>query len=168
MSNVVDANCFSDYVDEFVAKAPATGTELFTRVLKYGGVLLDDEGRIRQQYIDMKKPYAQELFNAWFERTVLAGALRLVKIAGKTNLFKEFSDLGVPKSEHVYFRVAVHGGAAFLVSKDVDFFDPAKKGVNAEKRQQILMKADGPVCKHVKKVHGVAICCPDAYLVICP
>lgn len=164
MTNVVDANCWYDYVSEDLAKTIGIGTAVFKRAEATGGFLLDAEGIIQQQYIDAQKPYAQQLFESWLERVVLMGALRLVELVGRDNLYKELSSLGLPKKEHVYFKVAVHGRGTFLVSRDIDFFDPSLKKEGGRKRAAALAKANGPICKHMKKVHGVTVCCPDAFV----
>lgn len=160
MTNTIDANCWCKYVEEKIAEAPEWGESVFAVAETNGGVLLDDGGLCKQQYIMMKKPYAEQLFDSWAEAATLSGRLKLVDISGKNNFYKELTDIGIPKGEHIFFRVSIHGDANYLVSADSDFFDPAMKGAGAEAKMALLASGKGPVCKHMKKNFKVTICSP--------
>jgi hypothetical protein len=127
-------------------------------------ILFDAGWLIRQQYISMKRPYAEELFNNWFEAYTLKRAIDVVELKGTTNFYAELIALGVPKKEHVYFRVAIIGKATLLVSIDSDFFDPRKKKAGTEEKKAILRSGNGPVCRHMKKSHKVIVCCPEVFV----
>jgi hypothetical protein len=127
-------------------------------------ILFDAGQLMRQQYISMKRPYAEELFNNWFEQSVLNRMIDVIELKGVANLYKELVALGLPKAEHVYFRVAVVGKATLLVSMDSDFFDPTKKAPGAKEKLAILQAGNGPVCRHMRKGYKVTICCPEAFV----
>lgn len=168
MTNVIDANCWHDFVSEWVDKDHGIGTQVFASAKAHGGLLLDAENLMKQQYVSSKRPFAEQLFDSWFEQTFQAGHLTLITIAGTNNCHRELTGLGLPKKEHIYFRVAIHGGAERLVSRDIDFFDPSKKGVGGEQREKLMKKANGPVCKHMKKAYGVEIFCPSEFVAAYP
>jgi hypothetical protein len=126
-------------------------------------ILFDAGSIMRQQYVAMKVPYAEEVFSDWFEKGVLKRTVNIVDLRGLKNLFAELISLGIPKKEHVYFRVAVHGQATLLVSLDSDFFDPSKKRAGEKEKKVLLKAANGPVCKHMRKAYGIPVRCPDIF-----
>jgi len=160
---VFDANCWRAYVDEKMVGESGVGASMFESRAAEKKILFDADKLMRQQYISLKKPYSGELFDNWFEGTFFDGGIDIVEIKGKTNIYNELKNLGIPKSEHVYFRVAVHGGATFLVSIDIDFFDPTKKKAGETEKRKLVLSGRGPVCKHMKKGYSVVICCPEVF-----
>jgi hypothetical protein len=159
---VFDANCWRLYVDEKIDSQNAIGTAMFEPEDDRVKILFDSGLLMRQQYIALKAPYAEEVFNSWFEATVLKGVIDMIEIKGTSYLFAELTKLGVPKGEHVYFKVAINGKATFLVSLDTDLFDPKKKKIGAKEKLAVLKAANGPVCKHMKKNYSIAIRCPES------
>jgi hypothetical protein len=164
MGSTIDANCWKDYVDEKITDNSGIGTAVFSVAQSTGGVLMDAGGICKQQYISMKRPYAEQLFDAWAEEATLSGQLKLVDVSGKENYFKVLGRLGIPKAEHIFFRVAVHGVAKYLVSKDSDFFDPAMKKAGEDEKLALLESGKGPVCVYMKKSHHVKVCSPETYI----
>lgn len=174
MKRVIDANCWRLYIDEQLAVATGIGHLLFESEDVSNLILFDEGLQIRHQYSSLKVPYSEELFDLWFEKQTLSGQVQLISIKGRANLLDELKKLGVPKGEHVYFRVAVHGQADYLISLDVDFYDPSLKLAGEKKKLSLLNSGKGPVCKHMKKQHEVVICCPAVFsqlnteLCVCP
>lgn len=164
MSNVIDANCWKLFIDEKMAEVEDIGHKLFGVAATSGGILFDDGNIVRQQYIDLKKPYSEQLFDIWFEECVTMGSVHLIEVPNSANIVRELKALGVPKVEYVYFKLAIAGSANYIVSIDVDFFDPTMKMAGSKKKLSIISKGVGPVCKHMKKVHGVYISCPEAFV----
>jgi hypothetical protein len=160
---VIDANCWRLYIDEKLAVATGVGHLLFEPDDLSSLILFDEGLQIRHQYSSLKVPYSEQLFDLWFENQTLNGHVQLVSIKGKANLLAELKQLGVPKGEHVYFRVAVHGRAEYLISLDVDFYDPRQKLAGERKKLSLLNSGKGPVCKHMKNEHKVIICCPAVF-----
>lgn len=164
MSNVFDANCWCLYVEDELAIHDGIGKEIFSAAKSNGGYLLDAGEQAKQQYIDMKKPYAEQIFNIWAEAVTLSGHLKLIDLSGKDNMYKELNSLGLPKKEHVFFRIGVFGKADRIISLDSDFFDPSKKKAGQFEKIALIESASGPVCKHAKKNYGIAIMCPKTFL----
>lgn len=163
--NVFDANCWCEYVTETLYGAPGVGCKIFEIAAESaGGILMDDGGIARQQYISMKRPYAEELYNVWAEAGTTKGWLKLIDLSGKDAMHKPLKALGLPKSEHIFFRIAVHGAANYIISLDIDFFDPTKKKADSKSKQKAMASGLGPVCKAMKKSYGISICCPAKYL----
>ncbi len=97
---------------------------------------------------------------------MLKGGVDIINLKGQNNLYDELMVFGIPKGEHVYFRVAVHGKAQFLVSIDIDFFDPTKKKAREEEKRKFVLAGKGPVCRHMKRGHSVVVCCPELFTAI--
>ena len=164
MTHVVDANCWCRLVDEQIDDVPGIGTSLFDAVEKSGGFLFDSGSLMRQEYIDVKKPYAEEIFNNWFTEKQIYGLARLVEIRSDPAVYKALIAIGMPKDDHVYIKTAIHGKADYLISIDSDFYDPSHKTSCQDTKLKIVKSGKGPVCKFLKKGHGVVVCCPETYL----
>jgi hypothetical protein len=161
--HVFDANCWRIYLDEKLASCAGVGCKMFEPQKLGIKILFDASFLMRQQYISLRRPYAEELFNHWFEEALIKGRIDLIDISGVPNLFAELKALGVPKGEHVYFRVAVHGKASWLISLDSDFYDPRKKKIGEQAKEKLVRSGSGPVCRHMKKKYALVICCPEVF-----
>ena len=166
VSNVViDANCWSAYVDESVrgdTKGLAIST--YETASKLGAIIFDSGLLIRQQYVQGKRGIGEQLFETFFERGVLSGTVRLVAVNPSKDVFKHLQTLGVPRKEHIYFHTACAGGASHLVSEDIDFFDPTLKGKSALHTRRAKKKGKGRVCREFSKTKGITICCMETFV----
>lgn len=165
--SVIDANCWSAYVDEAASGNPGRATDTYKRAQTLGAVLLDEGQLIRQQYLNVRQGFGEAWFNAFFEDGVVRGKVKLVSASGNRDFVKSLKGLGVPASEFIYFKVAISGGATYIISEDIDFFEPSlkKAGHKAEaKRTMVKMRATGCVCRYFKNGHGIQIKCMDAFL----
>lgn len=151
------------YLDEKLTSRIDLGVAMFEPRDRSVKILFDSGFLIRQQYIMMKAPYAEELFNSWFENRSVFGGGDLIEVGGAPGLFAQLRKLGIPKGEHIYFKVAVGGNATLMVSLDSDFFDPSKKKLGEKEKRELLRSANGPVCKHMRKSYSITVCCPENF-----
>lgn len=160
---VVDANCWSQFVDEEVANINGVARATFAKAQTVGAILLDEGGLIKSQYAQVKRGIGELLFEGFFEKGVLAGTIRLVSAAADQQLRQCLLGLGVPQGEHIYFRTAKSGGAKHIVSEDIDFFDPNYKQRGEAEKARIKQRANGAVCKEFRRNHGILILCMDGF-----
>lgn len=165
--NVIDANCWAEYVVDLIEGTEGWGSGIFEFAEANGGFLIDDGGLIRNQYVSVLQPVAEEIYHSWFERETIGGRIELVDVSGKDNYFNELSALGVPKGEHVYFRVSIHGGANYIFSCDCDFFDPTKKKAGEKAKAAAYKSRSSPVVRYMRRTHGVVIAHPVEHLKAC-
>ncbi|RYZ80743.1 MAG: hypothetical protein EOP04_25305 [Proteobacteria bacterium] len=164
MPAVIDANCWCLFVDEELAESPGDGTAIFSRADAGGGVLFDQGVLIKQQYIDMRKPYAEQIFDNWLGTKIAFGKARIVAVDGNANVNKSLRALNIPAKEHIFFKTAICGGASYIVSLDSDFFDPASKKAGEKAKAAIVVNARGPVPKACSKLWKLSVRCPTAYI----
>lgn len=166
MATVLDANCWCLYVDEEINSMDGLGKESYVKAEMSGGLLFDDGCMMRQQYIDMRRPYAEEIFDNWFNDKLVYGAARLVDASEANDANKSLANLKIPRKEHIFMKTALAGRARWLVSLDIDFFEPEAKMKPSKTKQKIISDSSGSVCKHFRKAWGIHVCCPESYVKI--
>jgi hypothetical protein len=164
MAAVIDANCWCLYVDEAISESNGPGKAVFEKAEHQGGILFDAGNLMRQQYIDMRKPYAEDIFNNWFGEKQIYGLARLVDVPASAAINTFLRNNNIPNKEHIFFKTAISGNADHIVSLDSDFYDPAMKRAGEETKRKLVQSASGPVCKAVRKAWGISICCPVTYV----
>ncbi len=162
MNYVIDANCWKSYAEETLAMEPGLGTVTFERAKEAGKVILDDGGHIRQQYFECMR--GQEgLLAILIETLTTEGKLRLVVPAPAREIRVTMNTLGVPTTEWMYFRCAVVALPSYIVSNDIDFFNPKLKLANAKAHVACKQNPNAPVCKAMRKTHGVQVLWMEAF-----
>lgn len=157
--SVFDANCWSSYVDEELSGSAGLASAAFEKAKSLGRILFDGGGLMRQQYLQVKRGFGEDLFEAFFEAGVLSGKVRLVAAAADQQLRQCLLGLGVPQGEHIYFRTAKSGDAKHIISEDIDFFDPTLKQRGEAEKSNARLNSSGCVCKEFRKNHGILIFC---------
>jgi len=85
-------------------------------------------------------------------------------IVGKIRLFdlssnecrKHLLALGIPTKDHKWVRLAVGSTGKWIVTDDVDFFDPSKKKADKKTKDKVKCRG-GPCSKALKKVYGIDV-----------
>lgn len=165
MVNVVlDANCWCARVDETLLGAAGPGTGAFEKAYQIGKVVIDDGGHIKQQYTESRRGFGEQLFNIFFEDGVLSGKIHLVPSGGSGNLRRRLLAAGLPRKELPYFYAAAASKAGYIVSNDIDFFDPTLKRANEAAKARAKARRNGCVCRLARDEIGCEIYCMDGFL----
>jgi hypothetical protein len=158
---VIDANCWAKYCDDILHRAEGEGFRVFEKAKTKGAILLDGGDLIATQY---KQTSGQTVFETFFNEGVVTGAIKLVKAEANAELRKKLVQLGVPKYEHIFFKTAISGQASYLVSEDIDFFDPRLKLAQENAKEAARRNKNSPVPKAFRKEHNFEICCVAVFL----
>lgn len=162
MNHILDANCWAAYAQEMLENRAGCGVLSFRNAAQAGKIAFDDGELIIQQYKDCR-PGQDGVLSVFLEEMATSGAIRLVVPVTDKAFHKELNSLGLPKGEHIYFRVAAAESPSTLISDDIDFFDPSKKSSSAKVRRKCKLNSSGPVCKRMKKICGVDIVCLESF-----
>lgn len=163
-ATVIDANCWSAYVDEHAAGIDGVAIATFRRAQGLGKILFDELLSIRQQYVNVKRGFGETLLSKFFDDGVIFGHVKLIAVPPCVQTRKELLSLGIPAPEHIYFRTAKAGGANYIVSEDIDFFHPAIKKRGEAEKSAAKRSTSAPVCKHFRKGYGISIQCMDVFV----
>jgi hypothetical protein len=164
VATVLDANCWCARVDEVLSDTSGIAIKAFEKAQALGKIVFDNDGHIRQQYIDARKGFGEQLFNAFFEQAVLRGTVQIVANVGNQQLRKQLIASGLPRKELHYFQAADTAKAAFIVSEDIDFFDPKLKRANESAKRRAKSARTGCICKLSRTMIGAEIYCLNGYL----
>jgi len=162
MNHVLDANCWAAYAQETLENRTGFGVLAFNNAARDGKIAFDDGDLIIQQYRQCRS--GQEgLLNVFIEEMTTLGRLRLVQPLSDAAFYKELKAWGLPKGEHIFFRVAAASSPTKLISDDIDFFDPSKKSCSAKVRQRCKVSGSSPICKNMKKNYGTEVVWLEAF-----
>ncbi|MEX2633662.1 MAG: hypothetical protein WD267_06485 [Balneolales bacterium] len=172
MNIVIDANVFVSYFKKEVLdikKEDLTSNAvcIFDRLGKEDISYLDDGGHILQEWRALADP---EWFETWYADSLRDGALVLVPTENCQDLKKLiYSKYGFPKSKDFWYikvakRLCNDYGKSYLITEDLDFFDPKKKGCNNRIRLKLLKNSSGNLAKHLKKKESIYIFSVIGYL----
>lgn len=164
VATVLDANCWCARVDELLAGNVGVATQAFSKAQHQGKIVFDDEGHIKQQYIDARKGFGEQLFNVFFEEAVLSGTVKIVSSASDQKIRNSLIASGLPRKELHYFYAAHASSASYIVSEDIDFFDPKLKTAKEPAKTRAKTSRKGCICKLVRKLIGAEIYCLNGYL----
>lgn len=149
MSTVFDANCWCERVDEELGGAGGRATGAFSKAEATGKIVLDDDGFIKHQYCAARRGFGEKLFDQVFEAYALRGKILISPKGRDPALTRSLRAIGVPRGEQPYFHAAKNVSAQYLVSEDIDFFDPTLKRSSVQAKARAKQQRNGCVCRLV-------------------
>ena len=134
MGIVVDANIIKSYYDETVIGIAHSLTESARHIL-------DDEYRVYEIFTDegvnieheWRSPVDENWFKEWYYSKLISGQIKIITVCNCPTLCLSLYRMGFPKGKRDiwYIRTAKaslkHQGKGFIVSEDIDFFNPKQK-----------------------------------------
>lgn len=169
MPVVFDANVIAAIHRESLGH-PTTSTasamEAWESVTSDMWCMIDDEEQIENEW---RAVVDREWFEAWLARALQFDLICLVKAESGVNMKKALQAAGFPATskDFWYVRTALAGvnvSPVYLVTEDLDFFDPKRKRIAKGKaRISLLLSSRSPVQRILKK-HGIAVRCIQSFL----
>jgi len=165
MNLVVDANVFQAYFQKSVhGTLPlVTGdpNNLFGRIL--GGedaISFDDSDFIKGEW---ERPVEREWFSKWFAKLLAQGNVRFVALS-RCQFIGTLCAEGFPRSKDVrYIQAAIAsksaGSSVFLVTEDIDFFDPTKKASGMKTRHRIMKTGNTKITNYLRRKQDIEVVC---------
>lgn len=175
MNLVIDANVFRAFYEEEVLGYPpprpgrtASPASIFASLSKGAFTYIDSGQQIEHEWRNVCKG-GEEWFDGWLAEAFATGGVTPLEINNKRIVEQQYRKIGFPfKGRDIwYVRVSVSLSSAcstnnaYLVSEDIDFFDPALK--KDAHREKCIQNGTGPVAKQLKK-DGVMACCIKCFL----
>ena len=156
---------FQETVLESKSQLTANPSPIFDRLGHDHTLFLDDEGHIEHEWGEV---VGREWFEAWYADILRDGKAQLIQVSTYPEIRKRLLTLGFPKTggDIWYVRtaktVSERCGNSYLITEDMDFFDPKRKRDQA--RKKILQSKAAPVAKYLRKKENVIVACVKAHI----
>jgi hypothetical protein len=158
---VVDANIMSYYMRE---KKNEDGElfKLIEYIINYCGLAINDA--VEREW---KNTTGDQFFCIWFDEYMLAQKIRYVAESNKLTIHQKkkiHNDYGLPKKKSKdidYIECAINTEIKYILTDDIDFFDPKKKMASAREKFKVKNQRQGALCRFLKKEFEVVVGLPD-------
>ena len=126
-----------------------------------GFIALDAEGHCEAEWIECAGGTHPLALKDWIADMLTAQTIQLVRYKCDS-MYAELNSLGVPKKDHKWVRVARSAAAPYIVTEDIDLFDPKKKkNCTSTAAMTIKLQGKGPVAKHLRKKFSIIVTCSE-------
>jgi hypothetical protein len=172
MGIVVDANIIKNYYDETVIGIAHSLTESAKHILddedRVYIIFTDEGGHIEYEW---RSPVDQNWFKEWYYAKLISGQIIILTVNNCSELCKSLYGIGFPKGKRDiwYIRTAVSSLSqqekGFIVSEDIDFFNPTQKKIlKGQKRINCMKSCNSPVRKHLRKNANIEVMCVEEFI----
>jgi hypothetical protein len=157
----VDAVIISHYIKEYVQE---TGPllELVDRMLARFGMVVDDKSKIISEW---GQHSLKPVFTEWVTDKLKNGYVRKVHACLPPDAVKKIhTHYGLPtqRSRDIeYIRCANVTTTRYILSEDIDFFDPKAKGGSATRKRKARDERCGALCNFLRKKLNITVGCPS-------
>ncbi|MCA0256083.1 MAG: hypothetical protein LCH47_05735 [Proteobacteria bacterium] len=159
---VIDANCLKYFQDERVAGTSGVYSAMIGKVQEKGCLAVDDEGHAQQEYNDCCRPSAVGLnLCDWIADQIVERFIVLFPMDKSASV--DLKKLGVPKKDQKWPAIAKGAQADFILTEDIDLFDPKAKAFKSAAKAKIKA-GGGPVSKYLAKQHGINVSTAEDFL----
>lgn len=173
MRIVIDAQIVKGYFQEImgISQSDLTGeaTPIFNRIGQTDHVYLDENGQIKNEWRNTVDP---DWFEAWYPTLLRDGGAYEIPIQTCEHIKKRLISFGFPSrgssSKDIwYVRVGKAVTNLFsrtiIITEDLHFYDPPKKGCSSKERMKILHSGRGPVSNYLERNENIGIRCVANY-----
>lgn len=159
MSNgiVVDANVMNQFTQALINDLNNDVRFLISSIRGTHGFAVDDRGQIEQQW---RNTCGHRLFGEWLVQGLKEGVVRMVTARIDEGQRKKLRiDLGFPTGgyEGTYVAVAAAAIPHYIVTDDIDFWEPKYKKADEKKKAETKADRSGGVYKFLTKKIGVEV-----------
>lgn len=153
---VVDASAISAFQKERISGESAMATTAMGLISKKTPIVLDAEGHCLQEWMDCAAGTHPFALSAWVADQFTAGTIEYGSFCPDT-LHKTLNGHGLEKKDHKWVRLCAGATAPYLITNDIDFFDPTKKKGDTKTRIKIMSDRTGPCAKFLRKKLGIEV-----------
>jgi hypothetical protein len=153
----VDANIMHAFTKSLINKDGSTDKQLVEKLEKSHGFVIDSGGKMQHQWLET---CGRVVFGEWLVKGLREGIVRQVQEDLPNNHKKKLQQgCGMPvKREIMYVAVANATKARYIVTNDIDFWDPkSKKQGNEAQHKKIKEERRGDVCRYLAKSMDIRV-----------
>ena len=167
MGVLVDAQTVIYYYRETVLELPpnnytALATGAINKISRDNPLYFDEGGQILQ---DWSNGLREEWLKVWYEELLIQDKAILVEVDSCQDLRRRLTQLGFPINSRDFWyvktarKVVQLTQRAFLVTEDLDFHEPRRKGCSSIERERILIDETGSVAKLLRRNENIHVKC---------
>ena len=153
----VDANVIKAFNDDYARNVDSTERVLIERIARTIGFVVDVGGKIKHQWFDLcRSVFLQE----WYVANLYHGVIREVSPKNDARHRKKLvNDLGFPAKgfDLDYIFVANAGTTRYILTEDMDFFDPSLKLADDKAKMRAKHERKGAVCRYLSKEMDICV-----------
>ncbi len=153
----VDANVIKSFNDDFLADFESASRILVEKIVASRGFVVDEGGKIKHEWLETcQGPFLKE----WYFQQIKVGVIRFVRPAiGNRHKKALIQGHGFPRRgfDLAYVAVANVTEVRYIVTEDMDFFDPSLKPADAATKLRAKKKRNGPVCSYLRKTLRITV-----------
>ena len=159
MCVAVDTNCMVEMQIERVSEAAGPATEALNLILAATYLALDSGMHCQQEWFEcMPGPYGEEV-KSWLDQLIVHQKIRYLDIDACPHLMKTCGHAGLPNKDKKWIKLCAHDCVKFLVTEDIDFFDPSLKSAKSTEKTKLKQKLGGKMRQLIRKETGVEVIC---------
>jgi len=154
---VVDANVMSEFTQALIRDEATAARSLIDSIRVTHGFAIDKKGQIEQQW---RNTCGNQYFGEWLVQALKDGAVRMVDTTPDAARRKKLhTEYGFPRAgyEFTYVAVAVSAPPHYIVTDDIDFWEPKYKTAPAATKTATKQGRKGAVYKYLTKKMGVRV-----------
>jgi len=161
--HVVDANVMNSFQRERLHEDDTVASEAIAHATTDNYIVLDEGGQCQQEWLDCAGGSYPLHLQDWLADMMVTQQIRLARLCADS-MHKELNNLGIPKKDHKWVRLAIGSSSNIILTDDIDLFDPTKKNSSSSNIANIKAKCAGPVSKYLKKRHGICVATPTWFV----
>lgn len=166
-SLVIDANVFHSFAmekinEKYITSRTASALKIFDLLGEKAVIFIDEGGHIEQEWRNLVA-FASEWFTGWLENAFADGRIYEITPSSDPHLVKRYRTGGFPKTADIWYIKTAHGlrclcirNRPFLVSEDIDFYDPKSK--RSKNKNDFFKSGSGTVCD-LLRADGIDLRC---------
>lgn len=144
----------NSFSGSLIAKVNSPARSLVERIQSTYGFVIDAGGKVQQQWL---ATCDQVYFRQWFSDALKLGTIRLVAAKLPQQHAKHLRiTCGMPTKDFPFVTVANAAQPHYVVSEDIDFWEPTYKQCDEETKARTKANRQGCVCRYLKRI-GVTV-----------
>lgn len=160
---VVDANVMAGFTKNRISETTSDDSAIVDLIVASSSFAIDDAGKMQNQWFET---CGHTYFGEWFIQQVKDGVVKSVSAKLQESHKKKLTiECGMPqKSELFYVAVAAATQKRYIVTRDIDFWEPKHKKSDSGTREKIQLERKGCVCRYLQKTLKVSVATPQMAL----
>lgn len=154
---VVDANVIVKFVKDDIKSIDPQIITLNKKVAKKYIITFDNRGFVETECIQSYNP--TDFTKVWISEKEKAGKIKRIKPypLKKTDIKPLLNKYGFPRNDILYINLANSIPKRYIISEDMDFYDPKSKNVCQKTKTKIINDRAGKLCKYLKKEFKIIV-----------
>jgi hypothetical protein len=155
----VDANVMAGFTKSLISETSTDAYKIVERIKAGQGFAIDVGDLIKTQWFET---CGRAVFGQWFVSQLQTGRIRMVTPLLANNHKRCLrKDCGMPmRGEVIYVSVAAATTIRYIVTEDIDFWEPSAKRRDEKSKARIRTRREGAVCRYLSKYLEIRIGTP--------